>query len=86
MSWRRKFFRFLKEEGVFRLYIENIYKQHPISDCDFWDFRWKLGLFDEYFRCSHAVDYAFNWAHTSEGHTYWNHVHVKWLKICNYRS
>ena len=86
MLWRRRFLRFLKEEGVYGEWVYNIYEQHPICDKKFWVYRWKYELFDEYIRCSHAVDYAFTWVWTREGHTYWRNVHEKWLKICNYRS
>ena len=36
MMWRKKFFRFLKEEDAYQLYIDNLYKNHPTTDLDFW--------------------------------------------------
>ena len=37
MTWKERFFRFLKEKGVYGEWVYNIYEQHPIWDNTFWE-------------------------------------------------
>ena len=75
--WRRKFLRFLKEEGAYQLYIDNLYKSHPTTDLDFWKFGLK-NIFNEKEKCAEAINYAFFWIYTKQGHYFWMKLDDKW--------
>ena len=75
--WRKKFFRFLKEKGVFQLYIDNINEQHPGWDYIFWDLNFKA-IFSEEKKCAEAITYAFCWRRTKQGYEYWRKLSNKW--------
>ena len=77
MMWRKKFFRFLKEEDVCGEWIYNIRKQHPICDKKFWEGTLKA-IFSEEDKCAEAINYAFHWADTKQGHEYWRTLSNKW--------
>ena len=77
MMWRKKFLRFLKEEGAYQLYIDNLYKSHPTTDLDFWKFGLKK-IFNEKEKCGGGINYAFCWRLTKQGHEYWRTLSNKW--------
>ena len=77
MMWRKKFLRFLKEEGAYQLYIDNLYKSHPTTDLDFWKFGLKK-IFNEKEKCAEAIFYAFYWADTRQGCYFWSKLNNKW--------
>ena len=82
--WRKKFFRFLKEKGVFQLYIDNINEQHPGLDYIFWEKMWKNEVLSEENKCIEGIDYAFCWADTKQGHDFWSKIDDEWKdKFCN---
>ena len=81
MMWRKKFLRFLKEEGAYQLYIDNLYKSHPTTDLDFWKFGLKK-IFNEKEKCAEAIFYAFCWRRTKQGHEYWSKLSNKWKDKC----
>ena len=84
MIWRKKFFRFLKEKGVFQLYIDNINEQHPGWDYIFWEKMWKNEVLSEENKCIEGIDYAFCWAYTIQGHDFWSKIDDEWKdKFCN---
>ena len=84
MLWRRRFLRFLKEEGVYSEWVYNIRKQHPQTDLVFWNFRFKA-MFCEEVKCGGAINYAFCLGLTKQGHEYWRTLSNKWnCKNCNY--
>ena len=84
MMWRKKFFRFLKEKGVFQLYIDNINEQHPGLDYIFWEKMWKNEVLSEENKCIEGIDYAFCWADTKQGHDFWSKIDDEWKdKFCN---
>ena len=84
MMWRKKFFRFLKEKGVFQLYIDNINEQHPGLDYIFWEKMWKNEVLSEENKCIEGIDYAFCWADTKQGHDFWSKIDYEWKdKFCN---
>ena len=84
MMWRKKFFRFLKEKGVFQLYIDNINEQHLGSDYIFWEKMWKNEVLSEENKCIEGIDYAFCWADTKQGHDFWSKIDDEWKdKFCN---
>ena len=84
MMWRKKFFRFLKEKGVFQLYIDNINEQHPGWDYIFWEKMWKNEVLSEENKCIEGIDYAFCWADTKQGHDFWSKIDDEWKdKFCN---
>ena len=78
MMWRKKFFRFLKEKGVFQLYIDNINEQHPGLDYIFWEKMWKNEVLSEENKCIEGIDYAFCWADTKQGHDFWSKIDDEW--------
>ena len=80
----KKFFRFLKEKGVFQLYIDNINEQHPGLDYIFWEKMWKNEVLSEENKCIEGIDYAFCWADTKQGHDFWSKIDDEWKdKFCN---
>ena len=82
--WRKKFFRFLKEKGVFQLYIDNINEQHLGLDYFFWEKMWKNEVLSEENKCIEGIDYAFCWADTKQGHDFWSKIDDEWKdKFCN---
>lgn len=81
MMWRKKFFRFLKEEGVYQLYIDNLYEQHPIWDNEFWEKMWENEVLSEENKCIDGIDYAFCWANTRQGNDFWLKLNNKWIKL-----
>ena len=84
MMWRKKFFRFLKEKGVFQLNIDNINEQHPGLDYIFWEKMWKNEVLSEENKCIEGIDYAFCWADTKQGHDFWSKIDDEWKdKFCN---
>ena len=73
MLWRRRFLRFLKEEGVYSEWVYNIRKQHPQTDLDFFK-----AIFCEEEKCGEGINYAFCWRRTKQGHEYWRKLSNKW--------
>ena len=78
MMWRKKLFRFLKEKGVFQLYIDNINEQHPGWDYIFWGKMWKNEVLSEENKCIEGIDYAFSWWNTKQGHDFWEKIDDEW--------
>ena len=83
MMWRKKFLRFLKEEGVYSEWVYNIRKQHPTNDVFFWKFRFKA-IFNEDKKCGEGINYAFHWADTRQGCFFWSKLSTKWKDKCGY--
>lgn len=79
--WKKRFFRFLKEEDVYALWINNVYNQHPIDDKGFWTRTFQMILFSERNRCRYSVLQAFSWAKTSQGAHFWHSIDQKWLAL-----
>ena len=77
MTWKERFLRFLKEEGVYSEWIYNIYEQHPTTDVLFWTFRFK-NIFNEKEKCCGGIRSAFCWRLTKQGHEYWRTLSNKW--------
>ena len=77
MMWRKKFLRFLKEEGVYGEWVYNIRKQHPTTDFFFWKVKLKE-IFSEEEKCADCINYAFIWRRTKQGHEYWRTLSNKW--------
>ena len=80
MTWKEKFLRFLKEEGVYSKWVYNIYEQHPTSDIHFWEYRWKYEVLSEKNQCEEGIIYAFSWADTIQGQEFWSALSSKWVK------
>ena len=84
MTWKERFLRFLKEEGVYGEWVYNIYEQHPIWDNSFWECKLKEILSEDK-KCAGGISSAFCWRHTKQGHEYWRTLSNKWnCKNCNY--
>ena len=73
MTWKERFLRFLKEEGVYSEWVYNIRKQHPQTDLDFFK-----AIFCEEEKCGEGINYAFYWSDTRQGHEYWRKLSNKW--------
>ena len=83
MTWKERFFRFLKEEDVYGEWIYNIYEQHPICDKKFWECTLK-SMLNEKYKCAEAIFYAFYWGRTKQGHDFWLKLDEKWKCKCGY--
>ena len=83
MMWRKKFFRFLKEEGVYQLYIDNLYKNHSTTDLDFWNFGLNA-IFIEKEKCAGGIITAFCWSDTIQGYNSWSKIDDEWNTKCGY--
>ena len=83
MTWKEKFLRFLKEEGVYSEWVYNIRKQHPICNKKFWECTLK-NIFSEEEKCAEAINYAFYWDDTRQGSDFWLKLYKKWKCKCGY--
>ena len=82
MTWKKKFLRFLKEEGVYGEWVYNIRKQHPTTDLIFW--KWQLkAIFSEKEKCAKAILYPFSWGDTRQGDFFWAALNNKWNDNCS---
>ena len=79
MFWRKKFFRFLKEEGVYGEWVYNVKKKMD-ETCES-----KSSIFNsilnEEDKCENAIDFAFVWSTTSQGYDFWEGINNKWLHL-----
>ena len=82
MTWKKKFLRFLKEEGVYSEWVYNIRKQHPQTDLIFWKFGLKR-IFSEKEKCAKAILYPFDWCDTRQGDFFWAALNNKWNDNCS---
>ena len=83
MTWKEKFFRFLKEEDVYGEWIYNIYEQHPIWDKKFWECTLK-SMFNEKRKCAECINHAFCWRRTKQDNDFWLKLDEKWKCKCGY--
>ena len=83
MLWRRRFLRFLKEEGVYSEWVYNIREQHPIWDKKFWKGTLKAML-NEKNKCAGGISSAFCWSDTRQGCYFWLKLNTKWKDKCGY--
>ena len=81
MLWRRRFLRFLKEEGVYGEWVYNIRKQHPTTDFFFWECKLKEML-SEQNQCKEGISSAFCWSDTIQGYNFWLKLSIKWIDKC----
>ena len=81
MTWKERFFRFLKEKGVYGEWVYNIRKQHPTTDFMFWNFRLKA-IFSEEGKCAEAINYTFYWTDTRQGRYFWSKIDDEWKDKC----
>lgn len=79
--WKKRFFRFLKDNDVYSLWINNVYNQHPTDDKNFWTRTFQTILFSERHRCRYSVLQAFSWAKTSQGPHFWHSIDQKWSAL-----
>ena len=83
MTWKEKFLRFLKEEGVYGEWVYNIRQQHPIWDKTFWECKLKEILSEDK-KCSGGISSAFCWDSTKQGYNFWIKLDIKWNTKCGY--
>ena len=81
MTWKERFLRFLKEEGVYGEWVYNIYEQHPICDKKFWECTLK-SMLNEKYKCAGGISSAFCWADTIQGYNFWLKLSIKWIDKC----
>ena len=81
MLWRRRFLRFLKEEGVYGEWVYNIRKQHPTNDFFFWECNLKEMLSEDK-KCAGGISSAFCWSDTIQGYNFWLKLCIKWIDKC----
>lgn len=88
---KKKLFRFLKENGVFREFLKEFKKQEGLRtswshDCDKF-FSNSVSTVDSF--CTNMksscdlIRYCFLWKDTKEGHDFWEKINNKWLAIFN---
>lgn len=77
INYRRLFFKFLKENDLYTSWLCNLKAQHPISNKHWWN---KMYNYIYGSNTKQAVDYAFCWANTSEGHDFWSTINDRWRR------
>lgn len=76
---RKRFFRFLKEENVYKLFIKNFKNR---TNCYI-----RFNSFDELFDyCSEndqrgLIDFAFVWEYTKQGSSFWRILNMKFEEL-----
>ena len=83
MTWKERFFRFLKEEDVYGEWVYNIYEQHPTTDFFFWECNLKEILSEDK-KCAGGIISAFCWGDTRQGYDFWEGINNKWNTKCGY--
>lgn len=63
---KRLFITFLKKDGCFSAYKENIFKHKK--------------TFSSILECSNPIAGAFIWSRTKQGHIFWEKVAIRWGK------
>ena len=73
------FYRFLKQENVFHLFVKNISNKETRL--------YSVNNIKEYINNTNKRDlicYAFQWRATNEGHYFWFQINQRW--ICKFRT
>lgn len=69
--WLETFLGFLKDEGIYRQYVNNFIKYHKVNS-----------LSETMFDCDKELLYgAFDWSKTNEGIFFWKEISQKWLMV-----
>ena len=74
MTHLQLFYRFLKQENVFHLFVKNISNKETRLYC--------VNDIKEYINDTNKRDliyYAFKWRATNEGHDFWSQINQRWL-------
>lgn len=81
LSNKKKFFRFLKEEGAYAAFKRNFDIEHIST--------WSTDLYnkikndgEDFYNVvnpEHYISGAFAWANTPEGNDFWGNLHFKWI-------
>ena len=74
MTYLQLFYRFLKQENVFHLFVKNISNKETRLYC--------VNDIKEYINDTNKRDliyYAFQWRATYEGHDFWSQINQLWL-------
>ena len=75
MTYLQLFYRFLKQENVFHLFVKNISNKETRLYC-------VNNNIKEYINDTNKIDliyYAFQWRATNEGHDFWSQINQRWL-------
>ena len=79
MFWRKKFFRFLKEESAYGEWVYNVKKKMD-ETC-----KSKSSIFNsilnEEDKCESGISGAFVWSTTKPGLSFWKDINNRWLAL-----
>lgn len=76
--WKRKFIAFLKENGIYEKWIYNMKDQHSTTNNTWWDY-FEDRIYE--IKSYEAINHAFTWNKTKDGHNYWRSFDLKWKSI-----
>ena len=79
INYRKELFKFLKKNDLYDKWLNNLKTQHPISSSEerHWDKMYKRLYENKSFE---AINYAFCWRYTEEGHEFWEGKNEKWKR------
>ena len=79
MFWRKRFFRFLKEESAYGEWVYNVKKKMD-ETCES-----KSSIFNsilnEEDKCANGVSGAFVWYTTKQGISFWAYINDRWYAL-----
>ncbi len=78
MFWKKRFFRFLKEEGAYGEWV--YYVKKTLNESASKDYLSTFVL-NEDDKCENAIDFAFVWSKTSQGYDFWEDINNRWLAL-----
>ena len=79
MFWRKKFFRFLKEESAYGKWVYNLNKK--LNDESTSKDYLSTFVLNEEDKCENAIDIAFVWSTTRQGYDFWEDINNRWLAL-----
>ena len=79
MFWKKRFFRFLKEEDAYGKWVYNLNKK--LNDESVSKDYLSTFVLNEEDKCENAIDFAFVWSKTSQGYDFWEDINNRWLAL-----
>ena len=79
MFWRKKFFRFLKEEGVYGEWVYNVKKKID-ETCESKSSKFN-SILNEDDKCKSGISGAFVWSTTKQRLSFWKDINNRWLAL-----
>ena len=80
MFWRKRFFRFLKEEDAYGEWVSYVKKTLNELQNIPKDYLSTFVLNEED-KCENAIDFAFVWSTTRQGYDFWEDINNRWLAL-----